>query len=130
MSPLVPVFARQYRAIQGNTRQYAPRGKVCRGLGSFRPVGYRVLGIGRAVARCAAQEVVEGGVLVVFAAGACRTALTHSGAHPPRAQADSHGVAPPCRAHDTVMEEAADKPQTAPAGAPPIELARQHRRSP
>jgi hypothetical protein len=27
MSPLVPVFARQYRAIQGNTRQYAPRGK-------------------------------------------------------------------------------------------------------
>jgi len=28
MSPLVPVFARQYRAIQGNTRQYAPRGKL------------------------------------------------------------------------------------------------------
>ena len=31
-------------------------------LGSFRPVEYRVLGIGRAVVRCAAQEVVEGGV--------------------------------------------------------------------
>ena len=24
---MVPVYVRQYRAIQGNTRQYAPRGK-------------------------------------------------------------------------------------------------------
>ena len=50
-------------------------------LGRFRPVERRHLGTDRAVARCAAQGVVERGGLVVFAAGACRTALTAARTH-------------------------------------------------
>ena len=51
---------------------------------------------------------------------------SHSGAHPPRAQADSHDVAPPRRAHDVVMEQAATDPAAPPPGAPPIDPTLQH----